>query len=149
MDYTICSRAIKAAKGYNKYTSDLLMVFTQTNSYRVVKNSKILDVYGKIADESIRTWINLVTNCGYWKECECDANEKNIFFETCLRVADKKLIADEKEDYTEEERCAINILNKDEAIDELNPGKKVINHINQGDNSNAIIGADSKIKQKI
>lgn len=143
MDYTICSKTIEAAKGNNKYTANLLMVFTQTNSYRVVKNKRILEIYGKIADESIKTWINMVTNCGYWKECECSADEKNIFFETCLLVDKKKLIADEKEHYTEKQRSIANIINKDEAIDELSPDKQVIN---QGDNGKAIIGSSAEIK---
>lgn len=138
MDYVINSKVIEVAKGGNKYTSDLLMLFAgNVIPHKVVKNIRILDEYKALADDYIRTWIELVTNNGYWVNVECD--DDPVFIKTCLATHDKKLIVDDKNsDYADYE--GLMPIDKDEAIDEISPEKNVIHQ--NGNNNQAIIGGN-------
>ena len=87
----------------------------------------ILDIYNSIGktDKDIASWINVMSynsnKC--WKCINCE--DKPIFIETCKTTYDKRLIVSEKEDYDRSEYAELNVIDKDEAIDEIRPSKNV------------------------
>ncbi len=144
-DYTICSKVLEAATHNKRYLTDLLNNFACTISWNsVVKNKKILDIYMEINDESIRSWINIMSyteNNSCWKDIW--EVEGPIFIKACNKTHDKKLIVSEKEDYDNYEW--LSPINKDEAIINLNwiQNTTIINQ--NWDNSQATGGSNSPI----
>ena len=143
MDFTICEKVIFRAKDGNKYTSDLLMPFTSSlNSNKVIINELIIERYRIHKSEMINTWLNLMTNMGYFKNIE--NIEQNIFIATCLQSNDKQLIVSEKEDYPNIDYQGLTVYDCDEAIELLRPNNTYIyqngseNQISTGSNSSNI-----------
>ncbi|MCT4560551.1 MAG: hypothetical protein N4A41_04160 [Crocinitomicaceae bacterium] len=121
MDYTICSNVIAIAKDANRYSFDLLFQFTSANNpHRVVINGKILEEYEPYKNELIRTWLDGLSKQNFYKIIETELIN-NIFIDTCRQSRDCKLIVNEKDDYSMNEIEGLNVLNKDEAIEEIKP----------------------------
>lgn len=145
MDFTVCSKVVEKASEDYKYAIELLMQFTSDNPHKVIINDKILNDYLRIAEEHnvINTWMKFMDYKRYWKSLT-PVIQDNIYIETCKESFDKKFIVDEKEDYAKEQCVDLDIINKDEAIEQLKPVKKVKykivqkgkgNQASQGNNS--------------
>ncbi|WP_179337452.1 hypothetical protein [Winogradskyella ludwigii] len=149
MDYTVCSKVVNYASEDYKYAFDLLMQFTYENPHRVIINDEILDEYLKLAENNyvIKSWITGMDYKKYWKKLT-PKDKENIFIDTCKFSSDKKIIVNEKEDYSESDYLGLDVFNKDEAIEHLKPTKKVKNKIIQKGKKNQMSNGNNSPNSK-
>ena len=131
MDYTVCSTVIKLSTEKSKYLTDFLFPLAATNCpHHILKNDKILESYGHVANEIITLWLELMNKHDCFKELGCD--DEPIFIKTCQKSYDKILIVSNKNDIENAQLTWINlnILDADEAISETEK-QHHITHIHQ------------------
>lgn len=145
MDYTICAKVVQRAKLGNRYSYDLLLPLTSSNiPHRIVINDKIVEEYQKHSNEIIRTWLNGITHNEYYKIVEIE-EYKNLFPDTCRLTRDATLIVCEKEDYDENVLNGLNVIDKDEAINDIRPNTTLISVV--GDENKLSTGNNSPINE--
>ncbi len=116
MDYVVSKKILECFVSDSK-CSEILFHFYGVNPDRIVFNNNILDDYARLEHENIRSWLNIIAmNTNSYRKIDCNDNFcSNEYVNVCLNTSDKKLIANEKEDYNDTNTDDIEIFNKLEA----------------------------------
>ncbi|GHV36242.1 hypothetical protein FACS1894178_7250 [Bacteroidia bacterium] len=159
--YTLSECVLEHLDEGRKYSSALLSTFAQDNNHKIAIDNRntISNIYQSIAERlpdinikcGIIHWMYLMSlKPQKWEYFDITDNENDIFLEVCFQTIDKKLIV------SSENKCkwkngisidrlyaykdaSIKILNKDDAIDELQPNVKISienTNINKNENTN-------------
>ena len=143
MDYVECKKILECFTSNDK-CYEILFHSLGTTPDRIVFSNDILDDYSLLECEGIRSWLSLVTmNKNSYRKIACKTDHcSNVYVNVCLNTSDKLLIADEKEDYDDEDIDNLDILNKQEAHSNLQNNSTI--YI-RGNNASVTTGPNSNI----
>lgn len=139
--YTLSNCLLDNLELDKKYISDVLMVFTQSNPFKVAldKSNRILDIYAEIAgkNETVATWLNLMTmKPTSFETINVDVisvkEVEEIFLKVCSSTkSQQKVIVSSHERWTSfkyfipqtilYDNIQVKVYDRDEAIPELHP----------------------------
>lgn len=150
MDVTINIKFIEEAKIPSPLTA-ILFRFTSRDSYRIVKNNQILEIYNSINSSIIKEWLILMGTVGYWKDIKVEnCNNERIFIEVCKKSFHKSLIVYDYDDYEETDYEELNLVcTQHDVYEKIFSTQNITNYITiTGDDASVTSGNNSPIETR-